>query len=660
MPTVRVRRLREASASPAEPQSAKAGLNPAQEKAAEILEGPLLVIAGAGTGKTHTLVHRLVRLVESGVPAESILLLTFTRRAAEEMIGRAAEILGRREPVSGGTFHSFANLVLRRHGKAIDLPSSFTILDQSDVFEILSGIRADLKATAVERRLPRRETIAAILSKAVNSEAAIEDVVSEEFSQFFEHIAHLEIAATRYASYKKERNFVDFDDLLVLLIRLLEESPETASLVRASYRYLMVDEYQDTNLLQARITHLLAGEARNVMVVGDDAQSIYAFRGACHENLFEFHRSFDDARVVTLEENYRSTQGILDVANGLMSQMSEAFRKRLFTARGEGAKPRLVEASDEFEQARFVAAEVIRLRGEGVPLSESAVLFRASRHAFALEVELAHLGIPYVKYGGFRFMESAHIKDVLAHLRLLVFPGDDLALSRVLTMREGIGKTGARNLQQFLVGKPLVSGLRSYRAKGKVRSSLDELATIFEALEREKSKPSLCLEAAIQASKSLLQTRYDDWPRRMRDLETLVSLCGRYRSLSSMLSDLTLEPPTASRRERLAAPSEKADELVLSTVHSAKGLEWRAVFVIQARDGYIPMVSAFGEDPEEESLDEELRLLYVAITRARDFLTLVWPRDTARSAYDWPMPSRFLTALPEERFEHLRAHDVVD
>ncbi len=563
------------------------------------------MIAGAGTGKTHTLVHRLVRLVESGIPAESILLLTFTRRAAEQMIERAAAILGRREPVAGGTFHSFANLALRRHGKAIGLPASFTILDQSDSLEILSGIRADLKDASEGETLPRRETIASILSQSVNKQAPIEDVVAEEFPQFFELTSLFEVAAARYRAYKSEKNLVDFDDLLVLLVRLLDESPEAADRIRSFYRYVMVDEYQDTNLLQARIAHLLAGESRNVMVVGDDAQSIYAFRGANHENLFDFHRTFEEAPVVTLEENYRSTQAILDVANGLMTQMAEAFRKSLFTERGAGSKPRLVETRDEASQARYVASEVARLRSEGIPLPEIAVLFRASRHAFALEIELAHLGIPYVKYGGFRFMESAHIKDVLAHLRLLVFPGDELALTRVLTMRPGIGKSGARAIQQGLVGKPLVEGLERYRAKGKARASLDDVASLLVDLEPHRAEPALCLETAVAGLKPILQTRYDDWPRRIRDLETLAGLCARYRSLDSMLTDLTLEPPTASKRDRLAEPSTERNELVLSTVHSSKGLEWRAVFVIQARDGTIPMVASYEDEPEEESLDED-------------------------------------------------------
>jgi ATP-dependent DNA helicase UvrD/PcrA len=635
---------------------ARRRLNPAQEKAAEILEGPLLVIAGAGTGKTHTLVHRLVRLVESGVEAESILLLTFTRRAAEEMISRAADILGRREPVSGGTFHSFANLMLRRYGAAVGLAPGFVILDQSDSFEILGGIRTDLRGALDEGspQLPRRETIAAILSKAVNKQAPIEDVVSEEYAQFFEHISTLEVIANRYEQYKRERNLVDFDNLLVLLVRLLDEHSEIADRIRATYRYVMVDEYQDTNLLQARIALLLAGEDGNVMVVGDDAQSIYGFRGACPANLFEFKGRFETVKEVTLEENYRSTQGILDVANGLLSKMSEAFHKHLRTTREQGERPILVETADEAEQARFVASEVVRLHREGVPLRDIGVLFRASRHAFALEVELGSLSIPYVKYGGFRFMESAHIKDVLAHLRLVAFPGDDLSLSRALTMRRGIGKSGARTIQQHLLGKPLVSGLRSYKAKGKVRESLDQLAWLLESLERLESDPPACLAEAVIGYQPLLKERYDDWPRRARDLEALVDLCQRYRSLTSMLADLALEPPSSSRRDNLAragSGEDGKDELVLSTIHSAKGLEWRVVFVLQLRDGYLPMVSAFDDEPEQEEMDEELRLLYVAVTRAKDALYLVWPKDTARNPYTYPMPSRFLTALPQELFD---------
>ena len=446
--------------------------------------------------------------------------------------------------------------------------------------------------------------------------------------------------------------------MLVLLIRLLEQSDEARARVHHRCRYVMVDEYQDTNVLQARITHLLAGESRNLMVVGDDAQSIYAFRGANHRNLFDFKESFPDAELVTLEENYRSTQPVLDVANALMVQMSEAFQKRLFTQRAEGSRPLLVECSNEQEQAVFVAEEIERLREEGVPLSEIAVLFRASRHAFALEVELGGHAIPYVKYGGFRFMESAHIKDVLAHLKLVESPMDDLSLSRVLLMRDGIGKKGARQILDAVSGLPLVKSLRGYEARGKVRASLDELASFLESIEPLREAPPRCLEAAVEAFDPLIKTRYDDWPRRKRDLETLVGLVERYRSLPSMLTDLTLEPPNAARGQGLASNAPRS-ELVLSTMHSAKGLEWKAVFVIQAQDGFIPMISGFNAELEddEEALDEELRLLYVAVTRAKESLYVVWPRDTARSRYSWPMPSRFIERIPEEYFERCEARD---
>lgn len=639
----------------------EAPLNEAQSRAAGIVEGPVLVIAGAGTGKTHTLIHRLVRLVSAGIPPESILLLTFTRRAAEEMIERASAILGGgRAGVAGGTFHSFAHRTLRRYGGAIGLATDFTILDQSDTFEILGGIRSELREAEPHLRLPRRETVAAILSKAVNKQVPIEDVAAEEYPQFFEVADYLGVAASRYESYKRERNLVDFDNLLVLLVRLLQESAETRERVHERYRFVMVDEYQDTNLLQAHITHLLAGERANVMVVGDDAQSIYAFRGANPRNLFEFRESFPDARVVTLEENYRSTQSVLDVANALMAQMSEAFRKHLFTRRGGGRLPLLVEAEDEQEQAVLVASEIQKLLDDGVTASEIGVLFRAGRHAFALELELQSRGVAYVKYGGFRFMESAHIKDVLAHVRLVAYPDDDLSLRRVLTMREGLGRTTARRVVEAASGGPLVEALRGFSARGKVRRSLDELAELLSELEARREEPARCLEAAVEGYNPLLEVRFDDWPRRRRDLETLVDLCERYRSLSSMLSDLALDPPSTASEEGLVGGGERERErVVLSTMHSAKGLEWRAVFVIQARDGYIPMTLGRDEELEDETFDEDLRLFYVAVTRAKDFLTIVWPRETARSQYTWALPSRFLAPFADDLLERYEAADLL-
>jgi len=641
----------------AEPSGVEGALNPAQGKAADIHDGPVLVIAGAGTGKTRTLVHRLVRLVKAGVPADSILLLTFTRRASQEMIGRAAALLGEQcWKVSGGTFHSFANAVLRRYGRAIDVPGDFTVLDQADTFEILSSIRSDLKLAERGRGFPRRQTIAAILSKATNKKVKIKQVLKEEYPQFLREEAHLAKIAKLYKAYKAERRLLDFDDLLVHLVRLLEESPEARQRIRERYRYVMVDEYQDTNLLQARITCQLAGEQQNLMVVGDDAQSIYAFRGAWYRNLLDFRKAFPDAPLVTLEQNYRSTQPILDVSNALMKQMSKAFHKRLLTCREGGERPLLVEASDEEEQASFVAAEVKRLRQAGIPLSEIAVLFRAGSHALALELELERSKIPYVKYGGFRFLEAAHIKDALAHLRVVSNPADDLSLVRVLMLCEGIGRTGALKMQRELAGKPVAEGLKEYPARKKSLHSLHELAGLLETLERARPTPARSLEHVLEYYAPILKLRFDDWPKRQRDLEQLVALCQRYESLESMLAELAIEPPNRSRKDNLTDDGAK-DELVLSTMHSAKGLEWKVVFIIQAIDGCIPMRSTFDDlEPDQEKLDEELRLLYVAVTRAKDRLCIVWPRETARSYWSgWSSETPFIRAMPKNLLERCRA-----
>lgn len=642
-----------------------------------MLEGPVLVIAGAGTGKTRTLVHRLARLIEAGVPAESILLLTFTRRAAEEMIGRTMQLLGEgRGRVAGGTFHSFGNLMLRRHGRTIGLDSRFTVVDQADTFEIVGNIRTDLGLGGRGRSFPRRETIAAILSKAVNHQVAVKEILKREYPHLLGEEKRLGTIAARYRAYKAERGLVDFDDLLVLLIRLLRESAEARSHIHERFRYVMIDEYQDTNLLQAEITRRLAGAQRNLMVVGDDAQSIYAFRGACFRNLFDFHREFKDARVVKLEENYRSTQPVLDLANALMRQMSRSFRKRLFTQRQDGERPLLVEARDEREQARWVAADIKRLNATGTALSEIAVLFRASYHAFPLELELGRLKIPYVKYGGFRFMEAAHVKDVLAPLRVVANPGDDLSLGRALLLCHRIGRAGARRLQAAVAGRPDASELATallQDARGKARESIQPLADLLDALALARESPAECIRLAVEYYVPILKERFDDWPKRQRDLEQLVAICRRYRSLEAMLVDLAIEPPnTATAGELLAAPeatedggrrgtAARRDQLVLSTMHSAKGLEWKAVFIIQALDGCIPMISdPFGEEPDDEKLDEDLRLLYVAVTRAKDRLAISWPRSTARGfGFGWAPESRFLDAVKGDLLDRRRAADLL-
>ena len=631
-------------------------LNPAQEKASRLHEGPVLVIAGAGTGKTRTLVYRLVRLIEAGVPAQSILLLTFTRRAAQQMISRASELLGEEQPViSGGTFHSFAHAMLRRYGQLGNVSSEFTVLDQADSLEIISNIRQEMNLTDRGRRFPRRDTIAGMLSKTVNKRIDLENILQNEYPHFMHELEALNDIGHKYTRYKADHGFMDFDDLLVKLVDLFESNSEVKERISSRYPYVMVDEYQDTNYLQALITNHLAHQHQNIMVVGDEAQSIYAFRGANYENLFDFQKNFKKAEIIKLEQNYRSTQPILDISNALLMQMSKSFHKKLYTISPDGEEPFLVHTQNETKQAEFVAAEIRDLTDGGLNLSEIAVLFRASHHSYQLEVELRRLGFSFVKYGGFKFTETAHVKDVLAHLRLLDNPNDDISLTRILTLCDQIGRANARKIRQFGIGKELIEMLGDYPAKGAIKASLQELAELMESLSASSLSPSEALELVINYYIPKLELKYDDWPKRKADLKQVVTISKSYRSLRIMLTDMALDPPNTSKGGSLALEEDVGD-LILSTIHSAKGLEWKVVFILQVVNGSFPMIKSFGDfEANTDQLDEELRLLYVAATRAKDKLYLICPQFTGKSFnLGFECESPFIRALPPNLFKKLK------
>lgn len=637
-------------------------LNPAQDEAAKIVDGAVLVVAGAGTGKTRTLVHRLVNLVNSGVAPQSILLLTFTRRAAQEMVRRAGELLGSAGTrIEGGTFHSTANSLLRRFGAVLDLRPNFIVLDQGDSIEIIGNARSEL-SDKERKGLPRANTISSIIGKSRNRLVPICDVIAAEFSQFEEETGLIEGIARAYAEYKATRQLLDFDDLLINFAKILEND-RVRERVCERYHYIMVDEYQDTNILQARITELLGGDTGNVMVVGDDAQSIYAFRGAYPKNLIEFHRNFPGVHKVTLEQNYRSTQSILDISNALMLQMSHSFRKRLFTERTGGDKPYLIEAYNDDEQAGYVLHEIKRLRDEGTPLSEIAVLFRASFHSFGLELLLNREQITYVKYGGFKFTETAHIKDVLAHLRAFHNPTDDLSFVRVLKMRQGIGAVRARRIsEQIAKSENVGAELKKIAKSADGKLDLLPLAELMVRLDKVAKRPAECLQLAIEYYEPLLKRNYDDWPKRQRDLEQVLAMCQNYRSLDSLLSDLAIAPPNTSRDNNLV--DEGGDgQLILSTMHSAKGLEWQAVFVINLYDGAVPMIHEHANMDDAqmtERVDEELRLLYVAATRAKDRLYLIAPKVVQRNYGPVVMPmSRFIENMSPQLYQLVLARDAL-
>ena len=460
-------------------------LNPSQYEAATTRDGPVLVLAGAGSGKTRTLIFRVARMIEEGVDPASLLLLTFTRRAAEEMIQRAEALMGGRcDKVTGGTFHSFANTVLRRYASLLGFANAFTILDRTDSEDAINLIRTRLGLDKKIRRFPRKQTIAEIISLAANKTTSVAEVLDTQFPHLFSELDDLSRIEEYYRQYKHERSLLDYDDLLTHLRELLRTHPEVAERLSHTYRYIMVDEYQDTNRLQAEIVRLLAHMHDNVMAVGDDAQSIYSFRGATVRNIFEFPDLFPDTKIIKLEENYRSTQPILDLSNEIILQAKESYTKNLFTKKDSGFQPALIEADSERYQSRFVAQKILELREEGVPLTEMAVLFRSSFHSFDLEIELSNRDLPFVKRGGFRFIETTHVKDVLAHLRILANPQDAVSWHRVLLLLEGVGPKSSDKILNHVcwAGPDQVQRLAEYPGRGAVKTGVQKLAAALQTV----------------------------------------------------------------------------------------------------------------------------------------------------------------------------------
>ena len=625
-------------------------LNPQQLAAVEVVDGPALVIAGAGSGKTRVLVYRVARLIDMGVDPASILLLTFTRKAAQEMLGRVGLLIGpQSDRVMGGTFHSVANVLLRRYGRTIGLEPGFTILDRGDSEDLVNLVRAQTGPTGTGKRFPRKKTIADLFSKCANTMQPLEDVLLTEYSHFGEYLGELTKLQKAYESTKRQRQLVDYDDLLTRLRDLLVVDETARRTISAIYRYMLVDEYQDTNRLQADVVRKLAATHENVMVVGDDSQSIYSFRGATFRNIMEFPELFPGTRMFKLEENYRSTQSILALANDILKGATEKYSKTLFTQKGQGERPALVQTVGENSQSRFIAQKILELREEGVPLDEMAVLFRSSFHAFDLEIELTKRDVPFVKRGGFKFLETAHVKDLLAHLRIVHNPLDTVSWNRSLLLVDGVGQKRSRDLMaQLVTSEAPYEVLR--QGGGRSALGLRNLAAALESVGNvEDGSPADQVNRLLDYYYPILKEHYDDYPKRIRDLEHLMVMAERYGALEEFLADVTLEPPDESVTG-IEAPDRDDERLVLSTIHSAKGLEWRCVFVIWLVDGRFPSSYSF---LTEEELEEERRLLYVAVTRAKQCLYLTFPVQV----YDkitgsvLSKPSRFLDDVPASLVE---------
>jgi DNA helicase-2/ATP-dependent DNA helicase PcrA len=609
----------------------KKELNSAQLEAVQSTQGQFLVIAGAGSGKTRVLVYRVAYLVEKGIKPDEILLLTFTRKAAEEMLKRSSLLLDDRcRKVSGGTFHSFANSVLRKYAKVLGLSNNFTILDRSDSEDAINLIRTQLGFNKTDKRFPRKRAITEVISISVNKSEKIQDVLYDEYPQFIEWSDEIDKINQEYKKYKYSKSLLDYDDLLVYLKDLLEKHENVRFALANKYKFIMVDEYQDTNKLQAYIACLLAAVHKNIMVVGDDSQSIYSFRGANFKNIMDFPKIFKDAKIITLEENYRSTQPILNMTNEVIRFAEEKFEKNLFTRKQGKKLPVFVDARDENRQSKFIVDKILELREEGVELGDIAVLFRSGWHSNDLEVELANRNIPFVKYGGQKFVEAAHIKDVIAYLRIVHNRADQISWYRALLLLKGVGpKTAERIILE------VVANRESLAIDKKLLDKIDGLEAFLELLKKidiAQHPPAYMIHAFLKYYQPLLKEKYDDFNKRLNDLDSLERIASRYKSLEQFLTDMALEPPERSIVE--AGIKDKDDSaLTLSTIHSAKGLEWHSVFVIYVAEGHLPSYLSL---EDKDAIEEERRLFYVAVTRAKENLFLLKPHidRSPRSYFD--------------------------
>ena len=677
-------------------------MNPAQLEAVTCGDGPVLVIAGAGTGKTWTLACRVAHLIEQGVPSERILLLTFSRRAAREMLSRAGRLVDvkRAGKVWGGTFHAIANRLLRAYGRPLGLSPDFTVLDQGDMADLMDLIRGEQQFARTsdkreQRRFPRKDTLVAIYSRMVNAGHPLSAVLESGFPWCVDDADGIRSIFAEYTRRKRAQNVLDYDDLLLFWRALGATS--SAQQVAGQFEHVLVDEYQDTNPLQAQVLQSLRADNRNLMVVGDDAQAIYAFRGASIRNILEFPIQFPGARRITLEQNYRSTRPILDVSNAVIAHAPERFPKDLWPVRSGGARPVLLTCSEESEQCQQVCEQVLEHREQGTPLRQQVVLFRTGHHSDLLELELTRRNIPFVKFGGLKFLESAHIKDVLALLRLLENPRDEVSWFRVLQLLDGVGPAAARSMLQSIGLRnspenfldtaspeqpietpspkfleqapesaplsPLVRLLTSPpRVPEAARESLARLLETFaDCLAPGAALPPAAEIARIRRfCEPIFQQRYSSPQARLHDIEQLEQVAGAHATRGRFLSELALDPPT-STSDLAGPPLLDEDYLILSTVHSAKGGEWDVVHVIHAADGMIPSDMSTGDD---QAIEEERRLFYVALTRARDNLYVYFALRFYRrprgldDAHHFAQLTRFLPDQVQSLFERRTAGEA--
>lgn len=639
-------------------------LNESQLRAVEHGETPLLVVAGAGTGKTTMLAHRVASLVARGAAPERILLLTFTRRAAMELVERAKRLLettssqaGTLSAIWGGTFHAVGMRLLRIYGKNVGLPPNFSIVDRADQEDLMNLVRSELNFPVDKKRFPKKGTCVSIYSRCINAQKKLYEILDRFYPKQLEFHDELAQLFDAYTERKLRDATLDYDDLLLYWAALMRH-PEIGERVRQRFDWILVDEYQDTNLIQAEIVRGLTPEGKGLTVVGDDAQSIYSFRAATVRNILDIPQIFPNTTIISLEKNYRSSQSILEATNRVVEQLKERYRKELFSTRNEGVLPMFVRCEDENAQSQFVVEQILQHHEEGTPFREQAVLYRSSHHSLRLETELTRRRIPYVKYGGLKFTEAAHVKDLLTFLRIVENPHDFPAGIRLLTLLPGLGPKKANTLMENLRdAEGNFNVWSSWTPPRAAQTVWFPFVDLLKRLAPDTVPLQEQLYESLQFYKPLLIEKYpNDSDSRYNDLEQLVDVAKRFRSRQEMLSDFVLDPPQSSE-EFASVPDRDDDYLILSTIHSAKGLEWTSVFIIHASDGNIPSDMATGRQDE---IDEELRLFYVAMTRAKDYLYVTCPMryfhlgPSWKNDYSRVLPTRFLpptilkTAFDEE------------
>lgn len=624
-------------------------LNESQLKAVLHKNGAAVVIAGAGTGKTRTLIYRVARLIEDGIAAEKILLLTFTKKASSEMLRRASSVLDNRvNRINGGTFHSFAMNTLKQYHSEIGFLNNFNVIDSKDAEDVVNYIRNNYlsKYSSQRKRFPNKSVILDIFSKSINKSVNIKEIIQENYQNYEDFLDEIIEINLKFQNYKQKSNLMDYDDLLLNLKKLLFENENIRENIQENFEYLMIDEYQDTNKLQHQIVQNLTNKNENVMVVGDEAQSIYSFRGSDFQNIIFFPANYTNCITYKIEENYRSNNQILNLSNFIINESYFNYSKNLYSSINSELLPKIIATYDEKQQSLIIVQQILEYLEQGIKLKEICVLFRSAFHSFDLEIELNKSLIPYKKYGGFKFMETSHIKDIISYIRVIYNPNDLISWQRILLLLDGVGNVTVSKFNELILNGQL--NFKNYKeviSKEFKNKKILELFDNITKFDLENIKVVKLINNIIEYYKPLFEKKYDEKEKRWKDIESFKNISENYKNITSFINDMALDPPTESISE-VNQISDENDFLCLSTIHSAKGLEWKVVFIIWAVEGKFPSLRSVENN---DRLEEERRLFYVATTRAKDELFILYPQNyiDMESGYVLSRTSRFLDKVDQ-------------